>query len=469
MIASILTEQQIREIHAQTLQVLERTGVRFWNSPRALQVLAKAGCAVREERVFFPPEVVNWALGALPDREALAMHSPEGGRTVSLASRQVNFSTVGNAYYVYDFQRGEQRDIEVQDVEQYWVLFENLEHFAIRVGELILRSWRHGGQQPISARCETAEQAIACFRDLHERKRVPAKPIITSIGRTREQVRIGILQSLLYRSSLADLQQRPTTGVWVNPLSPLQYDDQTEGIVEGAQQGIPIMISPEIMGGSTGPITLAGILVQQNAEVLAGLVLAQATRPATTVIYGSLSGPMDPRVADISMGSIEANVVQCATVQIADFYGLPSRIAAGNTGAKAPGPRAVTEAALGVFMGAAAGANIITTGLLDCTLMLSYEHMALLDEIMGAVKRACRGVDIDEARFALSEIHREGKPGGSYLTSAHTLEHLRGELFLSDFFGRAADSYEDWYQHAHRKVRRLFDTKAKVDFGRQVT
>ena len=92
-----------------------------------------------------------------------------------------------------------------------------------------------------------------------------------------------------------------------------------------------------------------------------------------------------------------------------DFYRMPSRISPGNTSAKRPGVRAVTETALGIYMGIAAGGNIITTGLLDSTLMISYEHLVVLDEMINQIKRATGGIKIDEGRKSKKDLRWQKK------------------------------------------------------------
>ena len=43
------------------------------------------------------------------------------------------------------------------------------------------------------------------------------------------------------------------------------------------------------MGGTTAPLTLAGLLAVQHAELLAGLVLTQLARPGCPFLYGGTS------------------------------------------------------------------------------------------------------------------------------------------------------------------------------------
>jgi trimethylamine--corrinoid protein Co-methyltransferase len=214
------------------------------------------------------------------------------------------------------------------------------------------------------------------------------------------------------------------------------------------------------MLGATGPVTIAGALVQHNAEVLAGTILAQLVQAGTPVIYGCVSAPMDLRTADISQGNFETALINAATVQLADRYGMPSRIAPGNSSAREPGVRAALEMTLGLHMGLAAGGNLITTGLLDSTVMVSYEHVVLLDELVGQLESVTRGIRFDESGLALDVLREHGHPAPDFLGADHTLEHMRRDIYYSDYTGRTNRSYEDWYGKAHARVKQVLDRQA---------
>jgi trimethylamine--corrinoid protein Co-methyltransferase len=249
--------------------------------------------------------------------------------------------------------------------------------------------------------------------------------------------------------------------VWCNPKSPLQYSpEETDGIIAVARSSAAsrwAMIAPEVMLGATGPVTIAGALVQHNAEVLAGAILAQRVQPGTPVLYGCVSAPMDLRTAEISQGSFETAMINAAAVQLADRYGIPSRIAPGNTSARAPGVRAAVEMTLGLHMGLAAGGNLITTGLLDSTLMFSFEHAVLLDELIGQAKSVTHGIESGEIGLAMDVLEEHGHPSPDFLGSDHTLQHTKRDVYYSDYTGRTKRSYEDWYQKAHARVTQILD------------
>jgi len=214
-----------------------------------------------------------------------------------------------------------------------------------------------------------------------------------------------------------------------------------------------------VMMGGTGPVTIAGTLVQHNAEVLAGTTLAQLAAPGAPVLYGCVSAPMDLRNAEISQGNFEAGLVNAATVQLADRYGMPSRISPGNSSADAPGARAAVETAVGLAMGIAAGGNIITTGLLDSTVMLSYEHLVVVNELISQIRNVTGPVRTGAESLALEVIEQCGHPSPEYLYSPHTLENMRRDIYYSDFCGRVGESYEGWYEKAHGQVKEILDRR----------
>ena len=215
--------------------------------------------------------------------------------------------------------------------------------------------------------------------------------------------------------------------------------------------------------GATGPVTLAGTLVQHNCEVLAGAVLAQMASPGTPVIYGHVGAPMDLRSTEISHGNIETAVLNSAVVQMADFYGMPSRITPGNTSARATGPRAAAEAAAGMFMGAAAGGNVIMTSLLDSTLMISYEHLALVDELVNQISSGTNAITTDAESLAVEVIEAAAAGSNDFLQTEHTYTHMKRDIYLSQYCGRIEESYEDWYEKAHTRVKEILSRKERTE------
>ncbi|MBR9985504.1 MAG: trimethylamine methyltransferase family protein, partial [Desulfosarcina sp.] len=77
----VINDAQIAQIHAATLDVLERTGIKITH-PKALEILAGAGAQVNGDRVKIPGWLVEEAIRKAPSRIVLAKRT--GERTVFL-------------------------------------------------------------------------------------------------------------------------------------------------------------------------------------------------------------------------------------------------------------------------------------------------------------------------------------------------------------------------------------------------
>jgi len=455
----VLTDEDLQRIHDATLKVLETTGVWFRDCPQAHELFARAGCKTDDVRVRFPPGAVTDALARVPDRHSLSAFFPRLGyaEPLGVGPGETHFGLIGNAYHIYDYQARTRRDCVEADVADKLLILDRLPGFRYDCCNLFTASQRGIGG-PVATTPHTPDAAAlflrrwVCARAVPERKVLP----LGTRNCTEEESRLTVLAHAILEGpdATARLLTSGAAFPWVNPQSPLQYKaTEANAIIDAARHPRDWnQVSPEVMMGGTGPVTVAGALVQHNAEVLAGLVLAQQAKPESPFIYGCVSAPMDLRNADISQGSFETALFNAAVVQIADRYGLPTRISPGNSSDPRPSGRALAETAVGLYMGAAAGGNIITTGLLDSTLTLSYEHLVMVDELIGQIRSVTGGISTDAESLALEAIASSGHPGGNYLASQHTLQYMKRDIHYSEFCGRIQDSYEDGYEKAHRRV-----------------
>jgi trimethylamine--corrinoid protein Co-methyltransferase len=475
-----LTVDDIQRIHHATLNVLANPGVTFHTSPEAVAILEGNGCRSDGFRVCFPEELVAECLARLPHRDDLTISLAPLAFSTDISPKQgeSHVGLIGNAYYVYDYEKRARRDCVEADLDDKFLILDSLRNFECDCCNLVFHSERHGGRVWASYESVSASAAFI-RRRVTDRSRVAqltqrdlSTLPVRLITRSDEERKLEVLGQMVLQGAeptLALLSRLYVPFAWCNPISPLQYfSDETNAILRVAESQHPsrvIMISPDIMMGATGPVTLAGTLVQHNAEVMAGVVLAQLVGPGTPVIYGCVSTAMDLRVAEISMGHFETNMLNAAAVQLADHYGMPSRIAAGNTSANEPGVRAAVEAAVGLYMGLTAGANIITTGLLDGLLMISYEHLVLMDELIDQVKQVAGGIETNEDSLAVDVIRQFGRPSSEYLSSEHTLQFMKRDIYYSDYVGRTPQSYQDWYDRAQSRVNEILDRKRPAGSG----
>lgn len=469
----VLPEEDLNRIREATLTVLQKSGIGFGGSAEAYEICATNGCRTANGRVYFPPEAVEEGLARIPDRNGLDYYNRFLGFTgpVSLKQGDVSFGLIGNAFTIHDHESGKARSCLESDVNDKLLVLDSLPNFDYDCCNLFTAASRGIGKA-VPRPYDNAEagprflRQWVCGRALPGRKTMP----FGCINTTSEEQRLTVLGRAILegtKNTIA-LLQRQLRFVWCNPLSPLQIKgSEANAIIEAARSGIGMnMISPEVMWGATGPVTMAGALVQHNAEVLAGALLSQFASPGSACIYGCVSAPMDMHTTDTSHGAFETGLFDAAVVQLADSYGLPSRISPGNTSQVRPGPRALTETTMGLHLGAAAGGNIITTGLLDSTIRISYEHLVVVDETINQIRNITKPVATDADSLALEVIERVCDSDGNYLMDNHTLENMKRDVYYSDFCGRTEDSFTNVYDRAHQKVKEVLarrDTDAHVD------
>jgi trimethylamine--corrinoid protein Co-methyltransferase len=271
----------------------------------------------------------------------------------------------------------------------------------------------------------------------------------------------GIRMASVVAGGEEELKKRPLLLGFHNPVSPLQLSEKlTEGLMVYAKYKQPILIAPEAQAGATAPVTLAGLLAQQNAEVLSGIVVAELVNPGAPVLYGTVSTIMDMKTGNLAYGAIEAGLINVATAQLAHYYGLPSRGTGGGTESKIPDIQAGFEKAMTLMMAALAGINFIynAAGTLESTLTASYEQTVIDNEICGMVSRALRGVEISDETLAIDVIEDVG-PGGQYLDQRHTLEYLRKEHYLPMIVSR--ERMERWERAGSKDLREVAREEAK--------
>ncbi|MGD2105167.1 MAG: trimethylamine methyltransferase family protein [Anaerolineae bacterium] len=422
-----LTGGQVRRVHEASLDVLERTGVRV-DQPTALDLFEKAGADVRENRVRIPRALVEDAIDKAPSRVVLG--SRESRHDLILEDARVHIGTGGAALKVLDLDSGEIRSAVLEDVGKMARIVDALDNI-------------HFYLIPIYP------------TDLPE-DRVEISKYYASLANTTKHVQAGVYTLKGIRDVVAmceriaggpeALRERPLVSFitsWM--VSPLKFaTDVTSLLVEVCRQEMPVVLSAAPMAGSTSPVTLAGTLVQLNAEQLSGLTLTQLVNPGTPVIMGPIPATADMRSGKYLGGSVELGIGNAAITQLAHFYEVPIYNSAGMTDAKAPDIQAGIEKAQSTIQVALAGANFIhhAAGMLEDMSTIAYEQFVIDNEMLGMAMRAVRGIEVSDETLATDVIDRVG-PGGHYLADEHTVRHMRTEhYFPSGVFDR--QGREEW-------------------------
>jgi trimethylamine--corrinoid protein Co-methyltransferase len=234
-----------------------------------------------------------------------------------------------------------------------------------------------------------------------------------------------------------EFAKTPLFVVYIEPSSPLTNSiEAVEKILYAAQTGIPAIYTPCIMAGGTGPVTLAGTMVQALAEYLTGVVLAQLKRRGAGVIMGGVNSPMDMATSILSYGAPELALIGAAMTDVAKWLGVPMFSTAGCSDSKVLDEQAAIEATLSIMVAALSGANLIhDVGYLESGLLGSFDMLVMSDEVIGMAKRILEGVKVTPETLAVHVIEKVG-PGGHYLTQEHTRTHFKTETWLPRLIDR---------------------------------
>jgi trimethylamine--corrinoid protein Co-methyltransferase len=223
-------------------------------------------------------------------------------------------------------------------------------------------------------------------------------------------------------------------------------------------------VPAEPLCGATAPITLAGNLVVQNVDTLAGVMLTQLVNPGTPVLYGCISSITDLRDMKYLSGAVEMGLMNSASAQMAQYYDLPLYSTAGMSDSKVNDGQSAYESAITGLMVALAGGNCIhdAAGFLEFCMTASFDKLVIDNEIIGMVMRAVEGIKVDDTTLAFDVLKKAG-PGGHFVSSRHTRRYMRTEQFRPKLSDR--DNRDRWQRNggqdsnarATKKVHEILD------------
>jgi trimethylamine--corrinoid protein Co-methyltransferase len=213
--------------------------------------------------------------------------------------------------------------------------------------------------------------------------------------------------------------------------------------------------------GTTAPLTIAGAVAQQNAEVLAAITLAQTVHPGLPVVYCGRLAMMEPRTGFSVWGGVELGLASAVTVQIAHRYGLPVNVYGFSTNAHTLDIQNGFERALNAAIPALAGADELSgIGEMEAGVMGSYAQMVVDSEMTHSVRRLLRGVAVNDDTLAVDVINTVMDEDHNFLTQRHTSRHLRGgEILLTRLAERGP--WDGWEQKGRESMAERAQTEAE--------
>jgi len=423
---TILSPAEIEAIHEGSLRILNSVGVHVPDA-ECLAVLSEAGAQVdRAAQVArLPARLVEGALNQAGRQYTL--HGRDPGRVARFGVGDfVLLSSPGQFGWI-DEDGGPRREPTSADTRT-----------AVRVGDALEHIDIVGGMG-------MALDVPAAYRDVFmAAELIKGTPKVTQVWVANGTTLGYILEMYEAVQGGAEAhRQRPMLHGFIEPVSPLRFPPTGLEILKTcARKGLPLCFAPMVQAGASGPVTLAGTLVVENAEILAGIVLAQLFGPGVPVCYGGIPHIFDMRTTQISFGAPEQALMAVAMTQVARRYGLPAYINVGLSDSKRLDAQSGLERGMTLLIGALAGADTFGhLGIAGPDQGASLEQLIVDNEMAGYVKRLLRGFEVNPETLALAVIERVGI-GGSFLIEPHTRDHFRREFWFPRLFDRRR--WEAW-------------------------
>jgi len=417
----LLSTDAIKDINDNSLAILEKVGVQVKNN-EALLLLKDAGCQIDSDKkvAHIPHSLVKKCLGKTAS--VLKLYDRDGEHEQIIGMNNTIFNPGSSAVYFTDHKTGEIRQPLSRDLVDLVRLVDGLLYIH--------------AQSTAMVPFEVPKEISDLYR-LYLVLKNSTKSIVTGAFTKKGLIDMKRLLEVVAggEDKLAD---KPMAIFDVCPSSPLVWSDTAcQNLIDCAKFNIPAEIIPAPQMGATSPITLAGTLVQSNAEFLSGVVISQLTNQGAPVIYGGSPTAFDMRRLSSCLGSIENMMVACAASEIAKYYKVPSHAYLGLSDSKMLDVQSGIETSSGILLGALAGINVVSgPGMLVFENCQSLEKLVIDNEVCGMALRLVDGITANSETYALETISKIG-PGGHYLAEKHTRNWLKKEHFMpSDVIDR---------------------------------
>lgn len=437
-----LTRDQIEQIHSSSLKILEEVGVLIHEND-FLKFLADNGVDVDfgNKRAKMPSSLIEECIRKAPKRVKLYARDPK--HNIELEDGKIYTHPVGGAANIIDIDSSVVRPSTLKDVENLTRIVDSLPN--IHSQTMIV----YPSDVPERLRDIYAVEAII----RNTSKNFDATPFTDESF----QYIIKMAEALVGEEGL---RKNPIITCSASPTSPLQFSTEvTKIMTRAAKHNLPIAVLPCPLAGAASPVTLAGTLVQQNVEMLAGVVIVQLLNPGNPVEYSPRCTPLDMSTGQACDG-IEAAIISVGCVQLAKYYGLPSDVYGLDTDSKTLDEQVAFEKALNGLLPALSGANALSgAGSIESGITVSYEQLIIDDEIFGIIFRAVKGIDFDEEKLAVDIIMKVAKESSNFLQQKHTLQHFRNEYFFPKLANRV--SRFQWEKMGSKSIVEVAREKVK--------
>ena len=432
------TDSEVRRVNGAALDVLEQIGLAR-AIPSCVELFTAAGATLSDEgRLLIPRAMVEDAL-AMAGRH-FVLHGRDPRHDLEPWGKKVHFGTAGAAVHMVDSETGEYRDTLLKDLYDVARLVDHLDNI-------------HFFQRSLVA------------RDLTDPRDLDFNTCYACVAGTAKHVGSSWVDPAHFAESMEMLhlmaggekqwRMRPFVSMsacFVVP--PLNFaEDACRCLEAGVRAGMPILLLAAGQAGATSPAALPGAVVQEVAEVLAGLVYVNLIAPGHPAMFGAWPFVSDLRTGAMSGGSGEQALLMAACAQMAHFYDLTGAVAAGMTDSKLPDAQSGYEKGYTEALSGLAGGNLIyeAAGMHASLLGVCYESFVIDNDIIGSVLRTVRGFEVTEDSLSVEAIRETCIGGvGHFLGSAQTLDLMERDYIYPEVGDRR--SPKEWAEQGSTDI-----------------
>jgi trimethylamine--corrinoid protein Co-methyltransferase len=423
----ILSEDAMATLDKGWRRLVTEIGVEFM-SEQALALFREAGQRVEENTVFLDPEFVLAQVAKAPREFDVQARNP--ANNVHIGGDSMAFGAVYGPPFV---REGEvRRDATMDDFRRFTMLAQSFSVLDSAGGVVC-----EPNDTPLDSRHLDMTLALQTLTD-----KIYMGNVVSGVN-ARDTIAMG---EILFGGREA-IEQTPVSISLVNCNSPLRWDDRMlDALFEYAAANQPVVLTPFILMGAMSPVTIPAALVQQIAEALSGIALAQLVRPGCPVIFGSFLSNIDMQSGSPTFGTPESGIGLLCTGQIARRFGLPFRSGGALTSSQVPDAQAGYEALMTLLPTFLAGANWVmhSAGWLEGGLVAGFEKFVVDVELLQMLQAEFTPLEIDEASLAFG-AHEEVGHGGHFLGAMHTMERFR-TCFYRPMLS-SSENYERWMRN----------------------
>ena len=422
-----VSEDDLQRIHDTSMQVLEDIGIVFLNE-EALDILAKAGCDVdfANQNVRMDRALVMEMVHRAPAQFTITPRNAD--RMLTIGGKNMVYSSVASAPNVSDLDHGRRVGTRPD--------FQNL----IRLNQYFNCLHFIAGYPVEPVDIHASIRHLDCLYDMLTLSDKAVHAYSLGSGRINDGMEMTRIAAGLTE---AEFQAKPHMLTNINSTSPLKHDwPMLDGAMRCARRGQAVIISPFTLSGAMAPATVAGAVVQQNAEFLAGLVLLQLVKPHAPVVYGAFTSNVDMKSGAPAFGTPEYIRAMQISGQLARRYGLPWRGSVA-CAANYPDGQSVWESMASLNAVSAGHCNMVyhAAGWLEGGLCASFEKLIMDCEMLQQMIYLNRPLDLSDDALAFDAIKEVG-PGSHFFGAEHTQRRFKDAFyapFLSDW-----RNYEAW-------------------------